>query len=1138
MFHLAFSNRFEILLDMLLDRLGDEQPGPFGLRHVVVPSSALRRRIELALAAREGVCANLDFSYLAQWLWAQMGRVVEVPERSPFAPALLAWRIHGLLQGAAADGWLAAHPRLAAYLEGADAAMRFELAGRIARVFDHYLTYRPRWLALWADGGTALQGGATAVERADEAWQAELWRRIRAGLHLGEEHPAALFLRRVGAMSEAGLAAAGLPRTVHVFGLPALPPLYLEMLRELARVVEVRLYALNPCREYWFEIVDARRLSWLASRQQDMFHETGNRLLAAWGQQTQAHLGLLFEGEHAAAEQAEFAPHPGRHLLAQLHNAILDLKELEPGSVALSERDRSIEVHVCHSRTRELEVLHDRLLGLFAGRNPPRLDDIVVLTPDLDGAAPLIEAVFGTAPAGRRIPWRITGLGGTRENPVAQMLDRLLTLVAGRFPASRVFDLLQQPPVAAHFGLDEPALEAVHDWMRAAGIRWGLAHDTSVDEGAGAARHTLDDGLHRLYLAWAAGEAAQAAPLAGRIGAASPEGNAALALGRFWRFAQTLRTLRDGLLRPHDAAGWRRALGEALDALVGDSVDWADDLREVRAAIAALADAMAGGDLSAPVSLDVVHPALSALLDDPARGGVPGGTVTFSALSALRGLPYRVVCVIGMDHGAFPGSDRPAEFDLMAARPQRGDRQRRLDDRNLFLDVVLSARDVLHLSCVGRSVRDGSALPPSVLVDELLDTLAAACAEDPSDPGSIAAARRRLTVEHPLQAFAADYFLPSAQRDPRLVSYHEEYALALAARLAAPAAELADVQAAPQHGDEDAGEADEGESYWGKERAAGDALQLPFFTAPLPPPGEEWREVALEQLIRFFRNPCRYLLRERVGLDLPEADEELEDVEGFIPDWPAQQALAQRLLPVLLAGGGAAAGEEADSPTTLLELARAGGEYPAGVLGDGALQAELGRLCGFAAAVSAASAAPALAPQLSRISFALGAERWTVIAPFPSLSRDGLLRHRYDDTRPADYLAAWLMHLALCAAPVAGVACATRGLSRDGEFRFRAVEAGEAHHLLGDALALYREGLMQPLHFFPKSAWAYVANAGSLAKAQARWTGGGRPEHGEARDPAYRLALRGVPAPLDDSFAALASRVLGPLLQKLDDERL
>lgn len=1130
MFSIVFSNRYELLEAVLLDRLAAERPGPFGRRHVVVPSSALRRKVELAVADHEGVCANVDFAYLAQWLWSQIGQVVEVPARSPFAPATLAWRIHALIDATAPAGaWVAAHPRLAHYLAGADARMRFELAERIARAFDHYLTYRPRWLQSWAAGEPAALGKASDAERADEAWQAELWRRIRAGLDIRQEHPAALFLRRVAAMDEAELAATGLPETVHVFALPALPPLYLEILRELARVVDVRLYALNPCREFWFEIVDPRRLSWLAARQADMFHETGNRLLAAWGQQTQAHLGLLFEGEREVVEDAVFAPHPGRHLLARLHNAILDMAELAPGSVELAETDRSIELHVCHSRTRELEVLHDRLLDLMkaaAKRGEPlRPDEIVVLTPDLDATAPLIEAVFGTAPAARRIPWRITGLGSTRENPVAAALDRLLALVAGRFPASRVFDLLQQPVVAARFGLDEADLETVHDWMRAAGIRWGLDAAQVEDESGVAAGveplHTLDAGLDRLFLAWAAGDAAAAAPFAGRIGAGAPEGNGALALGGFWRYVDTLRSLRAGLLRPQDAAGWRRSLDDALDRLVGDDPAWAEDLREVREAVAALSAAMAAaepaGEAPPLVPLAVVHPALAGLLDDPARGGVPGGTVTFSALSSLRGLPYRAVCVIGLDQGLFPGSDRPAEFDLMAARPQRGDRQRRHDDRNLFLDVLLSARETLHLSYVGRSVRDGSALPPSVLVDELFDVLAAACADDPARPEALAAARQRLTVVHPLQAFSADYFLPGPGRDERLVSYHEEYAAALAARLGAPLLDAGDE--APPDVDDEAGDDD-----------AADGARTPFFDAPLPAPGAEWRDVGLDPLIRFFRNPCRYLLRERLGLDLPQGEEELEDVEAFVPDFPARRALAGRLLPALLAAEVAA--------DELLVLARAGGEYPAGALGDGALRQELGQLRDFAAAVRAEIPPAPLPPHVPRLEFALDGESWTLTAAFASLGPRGLLRHRYDDSRPADYLGGWLAHLVLCAAPAPGVACETTLLARDGRCRFRALDTEAARALLADCLRLYREGLCRPLPFFPKAAWAYAVNGASMAKAQAKWSGGNRPAFGEAMDPAYRLALRGVADPLAEGFAELAGRLLRPLLAHLDDDRL
>lgn len=1129
MFHLSFSNRFEILLDALLEGLAAEQPGPFGQRQVVIPSSALRRKAELAVADREGVCANLRFDYLAQWLWQQIGRVVPVPERSPFSPALLAWRVYVLLDPADARGaWVAAHPRLGRYLEGADARMRLELATRIARVFDHYLTYRPRWLEQWAGGqGSVLEAGASALEREDEAWQAELWRRIREGLALRQEHPAQAFLRRVTAMSRDELAAVGLPASVHVFGLPALPPLYLDMLRELSRVVEVRLYVLNPCREFWFDIVDARRLSWLAVQQKDMFFETGNSLLAAWGKQTRAHIGLLFEGEHAVEEDAAFAPHPGRHLLAQLQNAILDLQELAPASVRLAASDRSIEVHVCHSRTRELEVLHDRLLGLFRTHaNTPealRPSDVVVLMPDLEGAAPLIEAVFGTAPPARRIPWRITGLGGTRENPVAKVLDQALQLAAGRFPASRVFDLLQQAPVAARFGLDESGLETIHDWMQAAGVRWGLGGQEG--EGAPTAQHSLDEGLHRLFLAWAAGGAAQQASFAGRIGAAAPEGQAALALGAFWRYAETLRWLRDALRQPRTGGAWRELLNAALDRLVGDSAMYADDLREVRAALAALADNLAAAEVDAALPFEVIHPALVALLDDPARGGVPGGTVTFSALSALRGLPYRIVCLIGMDQGAFPGSDRPAEFDLMAARPQAGDRQRRLDDRNLFLDLVLSAREVLHLSYVGRSVRDGSALPPSVLVDELLDTLAAACAEVPDEPDALQAARKRLLVEHPLQPFAADYFITRERGDPRLTSFNEDYAEALASRLRA--APLSDAGIEVLDRDE---EGEDGAPSGGPDEAP------PFFASPLPPPDAGWRTVELFQLVRFFANPCRYLLRERVGLDLPEAEEELDDVEPMLPDWPARQALAQRLLPVLLDAPQAAGGDP--EPAALAGLARAGGEYPAGTLGELALARELAHLRAFAVRQRALAAGEPLPPHVARTEGVLQGEDWSLVAAFTDLRPHGLLRARYDDTRPADYLGAWIAHLALCADPPAGVPCEMHGLSRDGEFRFHAVPAAQAREALLALLALYRQGVSQPLHFFPKSAWAYMRNGEDPAKAMGKWTGGNHPEFGEARDPAYRLALRGEAGLPDERFFALARDVLRPLLDHLDDPRL
>jgi exodeoxyribonuclease V gamma subunit len=482
-------------------------------------------------------------------------------------------------------------------------------------------------------------------------------------------------------------------------------------------------------------------------------------------------------------------------------------------------------------------------------------------------------------------------------------------------------------------------------------------------------------------------------------------------------------------------------------------------------------------------------------------------------MGGLRGLPFRVVCAIGLNDGAFPGGGRPPEFDLMALRPRRGDRQRALDERNLFLDLLLAARERFYLSYAGRSLRDNSPRPPSVLVDELLDWLVRACAPDAAAGDAL---RRRLRVEHPLQPFSRECFLgPPA--DPRLRSFNDEYCEAQRAALRArPAAGTV-----PAPRDDEAGEAAGDE---GGEAAASWALT--FFPAPLAQAAIEQRSVALEGLIRFFANPCRWLLRERLGIALPEGEEQLLDDEPFLPDRPGRQALARRLLPAALAGAGADA---------LLAQARAGIEYPAGMIGEVALAGEVGRLRGFAAALAQDLAAPCPEPLSASLAFDLDGEAWSLAGSIAPVHAGRLVRWRYDETRVTDYLAGWMAHLFACAGHPDGAALETCWHSRDGVFRFAPCrQPGERLETL---LRLYRRGLTAPLPFFPRSAWEYVTNGGSMGKARARWTGHRDRSWGEERDPAYRLALRGVGDPLAGEFADLAQAVYQPLLDHLEDPR-
>jgi exodeoxyribonuclease V gamma subunit len=467
----------------------------------------------------------------------------------------------------------------------------------------------------------------------------------------------------------------------------------------------------------------------------------------------------------------------------------------------------------------------------------------------------------------------------------------------------------------------------------------------------------------------------------------------------------------------------------------------------------------------------------------------------------LRAVPFRVVCAIGLDDGAFPGDQRASEYDLVAQAPRLGDRQRRADQRNLFLDLLLAARERVLLAYTGRSIRDNAPLPPSVLVSELLDAVLPSLA-DPK------AAREQIVVEHSLQPFAHECF--SDTSDPRKRSHDAELALALQRSLAAR-----NVMAPPAASREE-GQADEEEE--GDDQVE-QAYRVPFFTADLPPPGEEWRDVSIRQLVEFFQNPSRYLLRRRLQIDIAKDDPELQDDEPFLPDFPDMSALARRLLPLFLEGA---------AIDDVRRFAQAGTEMPAGPIGHAAIEEALLGMQSFAAQVRQLTAAPALPPHAGSVDLTVDGEPWRLQAAFADLRPHGLVRWRYDDERATDVLQAWLQHLALCAQPPAGAHSRTLWVACNGTRRFEPVAPAQACGHLEQLLRLYRSGLQRPLDFFPKAAWELQKDDNQTA-AQKVWLGGFN-SPGERMKPGYPLAYRGKPEPVQGTgFAEYAGIVFGPV---------
>ncbi|VVE19516.1 exodeoxyribonuclease V subunit gamma [Pandoraea anhela] len=1141
MLHLFFSNRFTTLEAALLRDLA-QAPGasagpvnPFETETIVVPSVAVRRRLELDYADVFGVCANVRLTYLAQWLWDMAGKLVAVPESSPFAPDRLVWPLYQCL----AQPWVQASPRLAGYLAGADDVMRFELADRLAHIYDQYLTYRPNWLERWQSGDAISPGAATTwgdVQRADEVWQSALWRQVLAHLDIRERHPTLRAIDRIEQLTQETIPV-GWPSRVSVFALSSMPPLSMALLKAMSRLIDVHLYVLNPCESYWFDIVPPSRLSYLTRRDGAAHREVGHPLLAEWGRQTQSHIDALYAdlAPQAVEDRALFQPNPTPTLLAALQNGMLTLDDGRHGAPEGVDADGSVQVHVCHSLARQIEVLHDRLLACFDDIPDLRPDDVLITVPDLGRAAPIIDAVFGTATP--RIPYLVTGLPPTRTNPVARAFASILALPQQRVAASGLVELARTEAVAQRYHLGGNVLDAIQNWLHAAGARRGWRGDALLRlDGAGAAlasgtgaapaleRHTLGDAMMRLFLGYALPD--DAMPVDDWLPVGGIEGGRAELLGQLARLIDDLDMTAVALQTERTGLAWRDQLLGMLEQFFSDEPRFADDVAEVRMAIEQIGSAIADGAPEVRVPVEVVARVLADALDDPTRGGVPSGRVTFAAIPSLRLLPYRVVCMIGMDDGVLPGRVRADEFDLMRALPQRGDRQRRDDERNLFLDLMLSAQDRFLITYTGRSVRDNAPLPPSTAVDELLDFTGQLLA--PVSQGfsldEQREARERLVVLHPLQPFSPAYF---DGRAPALYSY-----------------DVSNGEAAQQLADQLAS-------------AMPDAPVAPFVREPLPAVAQT--HLTLDDLLRFWRHPGRAWARDRLGLSLNEMLTEVEDDEPFVLDWAGRDALAARLLPRLLRDhgrdGGQDGGRGARTRAEAVErIASVSHELPGGATGAVWRRRELGGLRALATQVREAQAegtqellvtlplTPALPPSWIDSTDIVWHGDVTLSAEcllqgrLAPVSRHGLVMYRYGSLRPSDLLAAWLAHLALCAylqqPDHAGMDIAARTLwyGENETFALRPVEGAAAW--LAQWVALYRLGQTRPLPFFMRSAWK-LASTGKSADAQSAWQGSAF-ARGDADDPYTKLIWRGVEDPLASPFDLLANTLLGPLVQHLE----
>ena len=1042
-------NQLEQLRAAVFGWLRNHPLAPLETETILVQSNGVAEWLKIALADELGVCAATRVALPARFLWeayrGMLGRE-RVPSRSPYDKGPLTWRLMRLLPALLADP---VFQPLRHFLGDGDPERRLQLAERLADLFDQYQVYRADWLADWSAGRDQLRNarGEALALAPDQRWQGALWRAVNDSLpDQQRDSGRATIHQQFVDQSASGAPAGRLPRRVVLFGMSTLPYQTLQAVAALARHTQVLLAVPNPCQFYWGDIIEGRELLRAAHKRQRQrggvdlaaiplaeLHAHSHPLLASWGRQGRDFIRLLDEFD-IGSEQADgqlridlFSEGEGDTLLAQVQSAVRDMLPLqEHERNAPDPDDRSIEFHVAHSVQREVEVLHDQLLSWFATPGELRPRDVVVMVPDIDTFSAAIHAVFDQHKRSdaRFIPFEIGDVKDRSVNPLLVALEWLLRLPQQRCRQSEVRDLLDVPALAARFGLEGDDLATLGHWIEGASVRWGLDQDHRDALGLGSAgeQNAWIFGVRRMLLGYASGAGANfqhIEPYA-EVGGL----DAALA-GSLAQVIETLLAWRERLSQARTPVDW----GDQARAMLADFFAAADEgdrltLGQLNDALQGWLETCENAGFDEAVPLAVLREAWLGALDEPTLNHqfVSGG-VTFCTLMPMRAVPFRVVCLLGMNDGDFPRRARQADFDLLAlpgmARP--GDRSRRDDDRYLMLEALLAARDKLYVSWVGRNVRDNSEQPASVLVSQLRDYLAAGW-DLKID---------HLTTEHALQPFSRRYFEQGG-----LLTYAGEWR----------AAHGSDTDAA--------------------------ALALPPFEL------ESDYRLKLGELANFMRQPARYFFRRRLGVSFAEPDLVGEDEEPFSLDALERYFLEDSLLDDT--SEPEALNEVRASLALRAERLAREGVLPIGLVGQQwqrqlvealvpvrTAWLTLGARFGQQApklAVSLAFDGVHLDDWIDKLRCGDGQTAWLMQISSKVLDKKGALRGD-------KLIAPWLRQLASAAVgqPVTGYLVA-----RDAILTLAPLDAQTAHAQLGELVALWRRNLDQPLPTACKTALALL----------------------------------------------------------------
>lgn len=1030
MFTVYHSNQLDLLKE-LTSQLITIQPldGVFAPEIILVQSQGMGQWLQIQLAEKLGIAANIQYPFPTQFVW-DIYRVFDpnLPKDNIFNTDFMTWALLDILPKLIKQTQFTA---LRNYFNFADDEQKYyQLASSIAQLFDQYLVYRVDWLKTWENG--QLVSGLDHAQN----WQAALWQELVAyskSLAIPFVHRAEIHVNVIKALNNLSnsLIIEKLPKRIFVFGIVSLPPLYLELFYSLSQHIDVHFMFMNPCRQYWGDIIDHSFLTKHINSNDtiDNLIQTTNPLLASWGKLGRDHLALL-QNYNTKNDIEAFVDYDCNCLLSKVQQSILDMQSVlnysdsftETKQQYIEQNDHSIEFHVCHSEQREVEVLYDNLLAILDQHPDIHLNECVVMVADIDHYAPYIQAVFDNAPKHRYLPYTIADQKLKYIDPIVQGFFLLLELPHSRLEIEFIFNILEIPSIAKRFSLNEENLVQLRNWIIDSGIRWGL--ESAIDK-----PHSWLMGLNRMLLGYMMESKLESwqniFPYDESTGL-----NAEL-VGFLSDFILMIAKWRNLLTQSHSSCQWLHLCADLLADFFISDVNSEPLLLMIKEQWQKILHQANIADYGKAIDIVILKNFMQTKFDNHYLSHrFLVGKINFCTLMPMRSVPFKVVCLLGMNDGAYPRAVSPFGFDLISRHARIGDRSRRNDDRYLFLEALLSAEKKLYISYIGHDIQTNEPRYPSILVDELWHYIRQGYRLDGDQLATSEVAvdklQAHLIEQHTRMPFHRYNFQKSDGYHLKTISYADEWL---------PAAKC---------------------------QGASTLFQQPL-------PKQIINTITLDELKQFYRHPIKQFTKKRLGYTINTNDEQLPDTENFNLDGLQRFYINNQILNQFML--------QQDVTTQLddklFQKMLLSNQLPYGAFGQ-LLYAEQKSLM----QLLIERIKQAKTGEFKSLDINLMIDEISLVGRINYLQPDGILQWRSAKLTVKDGVSLWIEHLVYCILQANDVPFYNRMYGRDeSQWCFDPISPDKALNLLSDLVNGYINGLNQPLFMPLQSSWHWLETA-------------------------------------------------------------